>query len=66
MDDVAVSEPVKRKCQLPHWYKMYAGECPVCGRDHSYRERVYGHPPLNWRDRYIQLSQTETYDDCLQ
>ena len=25
-----------------YWYKIHIGECPICGRDQSYRERIYG------------------------
>jgi hypothetical protein len=48
-----------------HWYKTYVGGCPVCGRDKSYRIRVYGKRPKRLSSRYIQLSDRETYDDCL-
>jgi hypothetical protein len=53
---------VKRK---PHWYKMYYGECPVCGSSTEYRERVLGKKPKDSRKRYVQLSYTETYDHCV-
>ena len=53
-----------KSVQKPHWYKMYLGECPVCGRDKSHRERVYGVRPEKWEDRYVQLSDQETYDWC--
>ena len=48
-----------------HWYKMYVGECPVCGRDQSFRERVYGKRPKNPKKRYVYLNQFETYDHCV-
>jgi hypothetical protein len=41
-----------------HWYKLYWGECPVCGRDQSHRERVYGRKPADPADRMEQLPQT--------
>lgn len=50
----------------PHWYRQFIGECPVCGRDHSYRERVYGRKPKDPKKRYVQLRDTETYDHCLE
>lgn len=49
----------------PHWYRIYIGECPVCGRDASYRERVYGEKPNDPRERYIWLPDYQTYDGCL-
>jgi hypothetical protein len=48
-----------------YWYRIYVGECPVCGKDKGYRERVYGPPPSDPRKRYVQMPDTETYDDCL-
>jgi hypothetical protein len=48
-----------------YWYKMYVGECPVCGRNTSYRERVYGEKPKDPKDKYIQLSPSYCYDGCL-
>lgn len=41
----------------PHWYCIYVGECPVCGKDQGYRERVYGTKPDLVEDRYSQLPQ---------
>ena len=52
------------KVKKPHWYRMYVGECPVCGRDKSFKERVYGKKPKNYKKRYVYLSQMETYDYC--
>jgi hypothetical protein len=53
-----------KKVTRPHWYRRHVGECPVCGRDKSYRVRVYGPKPKDPRERYVQLPQTETYDHC--
>ncbi len=53
------------KAKRPHWYRLYLGECPVCGRDKSYRVRVYGKRPKDSRKRYVYLNQAETYDHCL-
>lgn len=47
-----------------HWYKMYIGECPVCGANKSYRVRIYGRKPRSVAKRYVQLSNQETYDWC--
>jgi hypothetical protein len=55
----------KRKPVKKHWYRMHVGECPVCGRDKSFRERVYGKKPKSHRKRYIYLPDTYTYDHCL-
>jgi len=56
----------KRKPMRAHWYRMHIGECPVCGRDASYRRRVYGERPENMKDRYVDLSYESTYDHCLE
>ena len=50
---------------MMYWYRMYVGECPACGRDASYRERVYGSKPEKWEDRYVQLPQQKTYCGCI-
>jgi hypothetical protein len=54
----------KRKTSCPHWYRFHIGECPVCGKDKSFKERVYGKKPRDWRKRYVCLPQTQTYDWC--
>lgn len=54
-----------RKRRRPHWYRIYIGECPVCGRDKSYRERVYGRRPKDRRRRVAYLPDTSTYDGCM-
>jgi hypothetical protein len=36
-----------------YWYRMYFGECPLCGRSKSYRERVYGEKPEDPNERYV-------------
>jgi hypothetical protein len=56
---------MKRKRLKRHWYRLYIGECPVCGHDKSYRERVYGKKPNDNRKRYVYLSDKETYDHCM-
>lgn len=55
----------KKKQQNKHWYKMYYGECPVCGRQTKYKERIYGKKPKDLKEIYKQISQTESYDYCL-
>lgn len=55
-----------KKASKPHWYMIYVGECPVCGRDQGYRERVYGKKPKDQRKCYKQLSTSETYDHCME
>ena len=55
----------KRRKIRKHWYRMYVGECPVCGRDKSYRERVYGQKPRRAANRYVYLSDQSTYCGCL-
>lgn len=56
---------VKRKASQKHWYRIYVGECPVCGRDQSCRVRVYGPPPPR-AERYVRLPDSQTYDHCLE
>jgi hypothetical protein len=56
----------KRKATRPHWYRVYVGECPVCGREKGYRERVYGTPPKDPGKRRVWLPDTITYDHCLE
>lgn len=55
----------KRRKHEPHWYRQYIGECPVCGRDKSYRERVYGKRPEKLEDRIVYLADSQTYDHCM-
>jgi hypothetical protein len=54
----------KRKPHKKHWYRQYLGECPACGRDKSYRERVYGDKPNDSKEIYIYLHPYECYDWC--
>lgn len=54
-----------RRAHKPHWYRWYRGECPACGRDASYKERVYGRKPKRVEKRIIRLPQTETYCGCI-
>lgn len=49
-----------------HWYRLYIGECPVCGRDKSYRVRVYGRKPKNHNARIVYMTDFETYDHCME
>jgi hypothetical protein len=48
-----------------HWYRQYVGECPVCGRDQSYRVRVEGERPERAEDRYVYLPHSVTYCGCM-
>ncbi len=54
----------KQKTHRRHWYRVYVGECPICGRAKSFRLRVYGAPPRDRRKRYVQLSLQDSYDYC--
>jgi len=49
-----------------YWYRIYIGECPVCGRNKSYRERMYSIKPIEKKDRYVFLTDYQTYDHCLE
>lgn len=55
----------KKVQKRKYWYRQYIGECPVCGKDYSFRERVYGKKPKDTTEIYIMLSYTETYDHCM-
>ncbi len=58
-------ESLIMKEKQKYWYKFFIGECPVCGRDASYKVRMYGDKPRNQEDRYVYLSCSETYDGCM-
>jgi hypothetical protein len=49
-----------------HWYRQYAGACPICGAVTSYRERVYGEPPVDRSERYVRISDRVAYDYCME
>lgn len=53
---------IRRK---PHWYKLFDGECPACGRDQSYRVRMYGKRPRRRKDRIVYLTPVQSYDGCI-
>lgn len=60
--------PLSTRMPEPHWYRLYVGECPVCGNPRGYRERVYykNEPrPMEDEKRYVYLSDRETYDHCV-
>ncbi len=49
-----------------YWYRFFWGACPVCGREQSYKERVYNEEkPTDWNERHFTLSDFETYDYCM-
>jgi hypothetical protein len=56
----------QNKTKGKYWYRVFVGECPVCGRDKSYRERVYGDKPIDPNEIYKQLSHQQTYDHCME
>ena len=53
------------KNKQKYWYKFFIGECPICGKDASYKVRMSGDKPRNKEDRYVYLSCSETYDGCM-
>lgn len=57
-----------RKPRKPkkHWYKTFYGECPVCGRDCSYKVRMYGKKPKRIQSRYEPLPLSVCYCGCVQ
>lgn len=57
---------MKTKAKRPkHWYMQFVGECCVCGRDASYRERMTTPRPRDRARRYKHLPDTFTYCGCL-
>lgn len=58
--------PIRKRAtpKMPHWYRIYVGECPLCGHDAGYRERVFGRRPAKREARYVYLSDMETYNRC--
>lgn len=52
--------------KVRYWYRRHVGECPVCGRDQSYRERVYGPKPKHPTLLVVQLTDFQSYDGCLE
>lgn len=51
---VELERRIMRK-HRPHWYRLFVGECPVCGHDRSYRVRVYGRRPKDPCKRLEQI-----------
>lgn len=51
----------KRKPHKKHWYRITIADCPVCGRGHGGRERVYGEKPTDPNKRYLY---EVAYDWC--
>jgi hypothetical protein len=45
------------------WYEHFVGECPLCGRDKSFRVARYTEPPPK-AERYTPLPADQTYDHC--
>lgn len=52
--------PAKKR-KRKYWYLFVIQECPVCGRDHSYKERKYTPKPKDAQDRY---QRKDAYDWC--
>lgn len=52
-----------KKPKRARWYMQYRGECPVCGRDKSFKEAMYTRPPKKAL-RYKPLPNFITYDYC--
>lgn len=55
---------MKTSIKKSYWYKYYYGECPLCGRDYSYKERMYTKKPKDKKDRVVYLSDTFSYCGC--
>jgi hypothetical protein len=50
----------------PYWYLSFVGECPVCGKDASYKTRQYSSKPALAKNRVVYLADSQTYDHCLE
>ena len=50
MTDRGESKPERGE----YWYRFHHGECPLCGRDGSFKERVYGPRPVDHSERHIE------------
>jgi hypothetical protein len=48
-----------------YWWRYHIGECPPCGRDQSYRERMTTPRPERREDRYVCMSSSEAYCGCI-
>jgi len=59
-------KPQTKASRQRHWYRFFVGECPVCGRDQSYRQRIYSPRPIDPADRVVHLLDVETYDQCME
>lgn len=57
---------MKKSKPKKYWYKFVVGECLVCGKDLSYKERKYTKKPKLQKDRYTHLSYQENYCHCLE
>jgi hypothetical protein len=56
---------MKATAKKPHWYMQHIGECPVCGKDKSYRVRMHTKRPKGRKKRIVWLSGGECYDGCM-
>lgn len=45
-----------------YWYKFHIKECPVCGREYSYKQRIYNLPKP--KDISLRTEHSEFYDWC--
>ncbi len=45
-----------------YWYFISSDYCPVCGKDDTTRERIYGERPSKWEDRHDY--DWNAYDYC--
>lgn len=47
---------------LKYWILFTSYYCPLCGRDTTFRERIYDRPkPEDWNERHIMF---EEWDYC--
>jgi hypothetical protein len=56
-----LSKALRKAGETQHWYYIIDDCCPQCGRDHIFRERVYGPRPASYNSRH---NFTESWDGC--
>lgn len=64
-DGVCSSQDLGKRSKH-YWYKYFIGECPVCGKDASYKVRMYTPKPADPKERSVYLSDVATYCGCME
>ena len=48
-----------------YWYRHHVGECPVCGQDMGWKEKIYGEKPKDLKKVFVQLTIKESFNHCI-